>query len=71
MKIESAVQTANDCIRHVLKETYKELDYKYAKESRKQDLENRIEHLQNVMETLDGMRIVLETKGLQKILGDE
>jgi hypothetical protein len=55
MKIKSAVRTANDCIEHVLKEAYKELDYKYTGKPRRQVLENRIEHLQDVMETLKGM----------------
>ena len=50
MKTNVAVQTANDCIRHVLKDAYAELEYKYVKETRKQSLLDRIEHLENVLE---------------------
>lgn len=67
MKISAAVQTANDCIRHVLKETFRELEYKYAKEDRKQALRDRIKHLEDTMDTLEGMGTYIKIQGTHTI----
>ena len=71
MKIDAAVKTANDCIRHVLKDARAELGYAYAKESRKQNLQDRIEHLESVMETLNGMAAYIKIQGVHTISGDK
>ena len=71
MKTNVAVQTANDCIRHVLKDAYAELEYKYVKETRKQSLLDRIEHLENVMRTLDGMVTYIKIQGVHTIVEEK